>query len=122
VLTLQPAQLEGSCRMTSRDATRTVSTTHEEGEAFALLDEAIDALFAIARDPDSDPNDIPVDAVLIVGVQRVDDDGDRISYVEVYPRTGSQPANIRGLLGDAGRLLDLPAADNDDRGAGDDQP
>ena len=55
-----------------------MSTTHEEREAFALLDEAIDALFAIARDTNSDPNDVPVDAVLIVGVQTVEDNGDRI--------------------------------------------
>ena len=39
-----------------------MSTVHEEREAFALLDEAIDALFAIASDPDSDQNAVPVDA------------------------------------------------------------
>lgn len=99
-----------------------MSTTHEEREAFALLDEAIDATFAIARGPDSDPNDVPFDAVLIVGVQRVDDNGSRIGHVELFPRAGSQPASVRRLIGQAGQLLELAAADNDDRGAGDDQP
>lgn len=83
-----------------------MSTAHEEREAFALLDGAIDALVAIARDPDSDPNNVLVDAVLIVGVQTVDGDGDRIGYVEVYPRAGAQPASTRGLIGEAGKLLD----------------
>jgi hypothetical protein len=96
-----------------------MSTAHEERDAFALLDEAIDALSAIARHHDSDPNAVPVDAVLIVGVQRVNDNGAQIGYVEVYPRAGAQPASTRALVGEAGRLLDLAAAGGD---AGDDQP
>lgn len=90
-----------------------MSTAHEEREAFALLDEAIDALFAIAREPDSDPNDVPVDAVLIFGVQRVNDNGARTCYVEVNPRPGAQPASTRALVAEAGRLLDLAAAHGD---------
>lgn len=87
-----------------------MSTAHEEREAFALLDDTIDALFAIARDPESDQNAVPVDAVLIVGVQTADHDGARIGYVEVYPRAGSQPASTRALVGEAGKLLDQAIA------------
>lgn len=83
-----------------------MSTAHEEREAFALLDDAIDALFATARDPDSDLNDVPVDAVLIVGVQRVDDDGSPTGHVELFPRAGAQPASTHALIGQAGKLLD----------------
>jgi hypothetical protein len=104
---------------TTTTRTRTMSTAHEEREAFGLLDNAVEALFDATRDEDSDPHDVPVDAVLLVNVQRVDDDGTRVGYVEVYPRTGTQSANIRGLVSDAGRLLDLHAADGDE---GDDQP
>ena len=66
-------------------------TIHQQHEAFALLDDAIEALFDATRDEGSDPNDVPVNAVLLLGVQRVNDNGDRIGYVEVYPRAGSQP-------------------------------
>lgn len=92
------------------DEDQDVSTVHEDREAFALLDEAIDAVFAIAHDHDTDQNAMPVDAVLIVGVQA----GDRLGHVQVYPRAGSQPANTtRRLVADAGRLLDLAAADGE---------
>ena len=87
---------------------------HVEGQdvsnhsaAFDLLDQAIAALFTATRDDDNTPHDVPVDAVLLVGVQRVDDEGDRIGYVEVYPRAGSQPAYItRGLIDEGRKLLD----------------
>lgn len=69
-------------------------------------------MFAIAHDDGTDQNAVPVDAVLIVGVQA----GDRLGHVEVYPRAGSQPANTtRRLVAEAGRLLDLAAADGDDK-------
>ncbi|ULE35047.1 DUF7213 family protein [Mycobacterium sp. IDR2000157661] len=97
------------------DEDQDVSTVHEDREAFALLDEAIDAAFAIAHDDDTDQNTVPVDAVLIVGVQAVDNAGDRLGHVEVYPRAGSQPANITRLVAEAGQLLDLAAADGDDQ-------
>ena len=58
---------------------------------------------------------MPVDAVLIVGIPAVDNAGDRIGYVEVYPRTGSQPADIRGLISAAGKLLDRAPDDSDDK-------
>lgn len=98
------------------DEDQDVSTVHEDREAFALLDEAIDAVFAIAHDDDTDQSAVPVDAVLIVGVQAVDNAGDRLGHVEVYPRAGTQPADTtRWLVAEAGRLLDLAAADGDDQ-------
>ncbi|WP_158021393.1 DUF7213 family protein [Mycolicibacterium chubuense] len=96
-----------------------MSTAHEEHEAFALLDDAIAALSAIAYGNDTDQNTVPVDAVLIVRVQRDDDDGDRTGHVAVYPRVGAQPASTRALIEKAGKLLDQATADGD---AGDDQP
>lgn len=73
----------------------------QERTAFELLDQAIAACFDI--EPRSDG--VPVDAVLIVGVQHVEDDGSRTGHVEVYPRTGAQPSYItRGLI-DEGRTL-----------------
>lgn len=88
-----------------------MSTAHEEREAFALLDDAIDALSAIAHD--SDQNIVRVDAVLIVSVQRVGDDGAPIGHVEVYPRAGTQPAPTRALIAQAGKLLDRAPDDGD---------
>ncbi|QBP30280.1 hypothetical protein KDW77_gp66 [Mycobacterium phage Pinnie] len=74
--------------------------------AAAALDQAIAALWAIP-DPDRPAGAMPVDACLVVGVQHVEDDGDRIGYVEVFPREGSAPSYItRGLLADGLRLLD----------------
>src|SRR5437763_1729755 len=99
--------------MTTR--TRTLSTTHEEREAFALLDDAIDALSAIARGSDTDQNTVPVDAVLIVRVQPDEDDGRRIGHVAIYPRAGAQPAATRALISEAGTLLDQAIGDGDAR-------
>lgn len=90
-----------------------MSTAHEEAFAFGLLDDAIDALSAIARNPDSDPNAVPVDAVLLLGVQRVNDNGARTCYVEVNPRPGAQPASTRALVAEAGKLLDRALDDGD---------
>lgn len=89
-----------------------VSTVHEDREAFALLDEVIDAVFAIAHDDHTDQNAVPVDAVLIVGAQRVDDRGARVEHVAVFPRAGTQPARTRALVAEAGKLLD--EAEHDD--------
>lgn len=84
-----------------------MSTAHEEREAFALFDDAIDALFAIAHAPDGSPNAVPVDvrAVLIVGVP-AGNTGDRTAHIGIYPRAGTQPADVRGLISAAGTLLD----------------
>lgn len=85
----------------------------QQREAFALLDQAITACFNI--EPRSDG--VPVDAVLIIGVHHIDDDGDHLGHVEVYPRTGAQPSYItRGLLDEAHTLLDneVRNAEDDD--------
>ena len=53
--------------------------------------------------------------MLVIGVQHIEDDGARTGHVEVYPRTGAQPAYItRGLVGEARKLLDHAIDDSDD--------
>ena len=79
--------------------------------ALDALDVAIVDLFEAIRsdDPEDTPADaIAVDAVLLIGVQHIDNDDDaRVGYVEVVPRHGAQPAYItRGLIGDALHLID----------------
>lgn len=88
-----------------------MNTPDDQRAAFALLDQAIEACFAIGG-----PNaGTPVDAVLVIGVQHIEDDGARTGHVEVYPRTGAQPAYItRGLVGEARKLLDHAIDDSDD--------
>lgn len=93
------------------------STNDAERNAWATLDAAIEACFAIP-DPERPAGAVPVDACLIVGVQHVDDDGARIGYVELFPRAGGQPSYVtRGLIIEADRLLDRieDQADDDDR-------
>jgi hypothetical protein len=82
-----------------------MSTAHEDREAWALLDDAIHALSAIGHGSHTDQNAVPVDAVLIVRVQRDDDHGARVEHVEIYPRAGTQPAPTRALIAEAGTLL-----------------
>ncbi|SLE60810.1 Uncharacterised protein [Mycobacteroides abscessus subsp. massiliense] len=93
-----------------------MSTAHEEREALAIFDDAIDALFAVAHDPDSSPNAVPVDvrAVLIVGVPADHSAGHRMAHVGIYPRAGTQPADVRGLISAAGALIDRVPAVSDD--------
>ena len=70
-----------------------MTTPDDQRAAFALLDQAIEACFAIGG-----PNDgTPVDAVLVIGAQHIEDDGARTGHVEVYPRTGSQPLCSRAV-------------------------
>ena len=69
---------------------------------FAALDAAIEACVRLA-----DCSGVPVDAVLIVGLQHVEDDGSRTGHVEVYPRSGAQPSYVtRGLLDEGRTLID----------------
>lgn len=85
--------------------------------ALDALDVAIVGMFEAIRTEDNDtPDDaIPVDAVLLIGVQHIDRDDDRVGFVEVIPRYGSQPAYVtRGLIGDALHLLDQIADQDDD--------
>lgn len=70
--------------------------------AFAALDHAVAALTRL-----SDCEGMAVDAVLIVGLQHVEDDGARTGHVEVYPRSGAQPSYVtRGLLDEGRTLID----------------
>ena len=86
--------------------------------AFAALDEAVARLTRL-----SDCEGMAVDAVLIVGLQHVEDDGARTGHVEVYPRSGAQPSYVtRGLI-DEGRALISAIYSNAMRGdEDDDQP
>ncbi|AKF14502.1 hypothetical protein SEA_FLAGSTAFF_65 [Mycobacterium phage FlagStaff] len=89
--------------------------------ALDALDVAIVDVFEAIRsdDPDDTPPDaIAVDAVLLIGVQHIDDDDARIGYTEVVPRYGAQPAYVtRGLIGDALHLIDQVAdAGDQDQG------
>ena len=70
--------------------------------AFELLDQAIAACVGL-----SGCDGVPVDAVLIVGIQHVDSDGARLGHVEVYPRSGTQPSYLtRGIISEGSKLLD----------------
>ncbi|QFG06065.1 hypothetical protein KDW75_gp64 [Mycobacterium phage Mercurio] len=96
-----------------------MSTSPAMRTALDALDAAIvDVFEAIRSDaPEDTPADaIPVDAVLLIGVQHIDSDDDaRIGYVEVVPRHGAQPAYItRGLLDDARHLIDQIADQGDE--------
>jgi hypothetical protein len=73
--------------------------------AYAKLDEVIDELNRIyteeAREEHGDvvSDDVATDAVLVIGSQSFDEDGDRTGCVTICPRGGSQPAYITaGLL------------------------
>lgn len=77
----------------------------DRAAACAALEEAITALASYCCDPD----DMVTDAVLVLGAQYIDDDGDRLGRVIVFPRHGSQPPYISvGLLESARRLIEQP--------------
>ena len=81
---------DGHCEKCRHDAT------------FAQLDAAIEACVRL-----SDCSGVAVDAVLIVGLQHVEDDGARTGHVEVYPRSGAQPSYVtRGLIDEGRTLID----------------
>lgn len=75
--------------------------------AYRKLDEAVRELAAIVEAEDDDgPHCTPTDYVLIVGMQGIDDDGDRVGYAHLYPQQGSQPVYITsGLLTQAQSVL-----------------
>lgn len=71
-------------------------------EACQAIENAIETLARHCLDSD----DMVIDAVLILGAQYIDDDGDRLGRVIVFPRHGSQPPYITlGLLDDARHLI-----------------
>lgn len=68
-------------------------------EAIQALDDAINAVGHYCLDSD----DVVTDAVLVLGAQCIDDDGDLITF----PRGGSQPPYITvGLLVGARQLIE----------------
>ncbi|WP_156748609.1 hypothetical protein [Mycobacterium sp. 1465703.0] len=75
-------------------------------KSFQALDSVIQALMHECHPDQLAAGAIPVDAVLVVGTQRIDDDGDRVGGVFVFPRNGSQPYyQTTGLLDAARDLL-----------------
>jgi hypothetical protein len=67
----------------------------ETEEAYAALEVAVQKLLAMVGEDEC----IPVDVVLVVGVQKIDDDGDRVGGLHAFPRDGCQPIYItKGLL------------------------
>lgn len=60
--------------------------------AHHALEQAVSALMDSLRENHDDYDDVvAVDAVLIIGTQWIDDDGDRAGGVSALPRHGSQP-------------------------------
>jgi hypothetical protein len=77
-------------------------------EAYKALDEAIHQLLASAEKPDGDEAwpETATDAVLVVGTQWFDSDGDRGGRIFMFPRHGSQPPYItEGMLHTALKYL-----------------
>lgn len=78
--------------------------TTDRAAAYQQLENCITQLVAYSRnsediDPEADYPETPTDAVLVIGTQWIDSDGDRSGRVFVFPRTGSQPSYITtGLL------------------------
>ncbi|MFT9573649.1 hypothetical protein [Mycobacteroides abscessus] len=82
--------------------------------AYRRLDEVVRELTAITEDESDDgqPRYTATDYVLIVGAQTIDNDGDRVGYVTVYPQGGSQPSYITtGLVAQARGFLAASPAD-----------
>ncbi|MGH3953674.1 MAG: DUF7213 family protein [Mycobacterium sp.] len=82
--------------------------------AYQRLDEVVRELAAITEDEsneDGQPRYTATDYVLIVGAQTIDNDGDRVGYITLYPQSGSQPSYITtGLVAQAeGFLAASPA-------------
>jgi len=76
--------------------------------AYRKLDEVVRELTAITEDESDqgEPRYTATDYVLIVGAQAIDNDGDRVGYITVYPQNGSQPSYITtGLVAQAEGFL-----------------
>jgi uncharacterized protein YicC (UPF0701 family) len=54
----------------------------QRSEAYAALEAAIEKLSAMRHDE----GEVVCDAVLLLGVQYIDEDGDRAGYVDILPR------------------------------------
>lgn len=88
-----------------------MSTDQQRKEVFDALEDAITKIAAL----DVQNGEIACDAVLLIGMQFVDDDGYRSGYVNIVPRHGWQPAYITaGLLTMAQVAVQRPQVDQDD--------
>lgn len=68
------------------------------------IEAAVESIAAYCLDSD----EMVTDAVLVIGAQHIDDEGDRVGRVIVFPRHASQPAYITvGLIESARRLVDV---------------
>jgi len=79
--------------------------------AYAKLEEAIAALVSLPRDDDDDDRypEVAVDAVLLIGTQFIDEDGDRSGCLTICPRGGWQPGYITaGLIAQALATVTAP--------------
>lgn len=67
--------------------------------AYRKIDEAVNELIGIINDESDDKNPfVPTDYVVVVGTQCIDDEGDRIGSVTMFPKDGSQPHYITAGL------------------------
>lgn len=78
--------------------------TARRAAAYRKLDEAIAALHRVIIEEEAEAEgsvvpEVPVDAVLLIGAQFIDADGDRMGRTILCPRGGWQPPYITaGLL------------------------
>lgn len=80
-------------------------------DACKAIEDAIRTVGEYAADND----EIITDGVLLLGLQRIDDDGDRGGRVLVFPRHGSQPPYITlGLIQSAQNLVANAQAGEDE--------
>lgn len=69
-----------------------------KNDAYQALENAITTLTDHSKNR-IEGDAVPVDAVLIIGYQAIDDDGDRTGRMLICPRSGSQPLYItKGLI------------------------
>lgn len=83
-----------------------MSDDDKRKEAFAALEVAIEKIVALGEEDQV----VAVDALLLIGMQYIDDDGDRNGYIKIVPRHGWQPGYISaGLLAMAKVGVEAPA-------------
>jgi hypothetical protein len=81
-----------------------VTVDTKRAAVIKALEDAIEAFNGLMRASNDDCDDVmAVDAVLIVGSQWIDEDGDRCGGVSFFPRNGCQPSYITAGLLDLAR-------------------